>query len=453
MPTELLQLIFKRLRWRDLARLTLTCRQFNEIISDNSELLKNVCLLYRFKETENAAETEHLQVTPSLNRRYTKVRISSCSDEGITRFQDIFEDYLENIRSISIGAFNNTFNFSTFIKLLQNCTNLKHLDISDMYNDFNDKFNERPSLRLDSLHICMTKSKVLKCFERTSVKFLRLDRCSEFSLLKSFLSNQHELKTLELIYFNAFNELVAENASYSLENLILDGCKITSDFAGFLANHRESLKKISIKGQVASSAIDSLRFLKGLALKLEISNGENDFTRGPEISINHSIVDLTISSNCEWDVDLSVLDEKLPKLKHLKLIAIRGFKPWKSFDQLESLALGRIIIEKQLLISRVKKLEFDCCSFRMIPPPFNFDRHSITDLRVHNCYFSAWSYQFLQHSKTQLNSLHLYNPIGTSEKEIAIRLKAFNDNKHKVKRLKFNHYYPASMKGNESLSQ
>lgn len=428
LPTECIIEIMKHLKWTEMGKLVQTCKQFNEIVSTNSKLLENVTFIYSRKITME------VQL-----RKYTKFQLEDCGNENLQEFKMNFFDNMRNIRELSIGAFNR-FNILNLIEILSNCQNLKVLIFNRCFTIYpnDEEFKSEFRLKLDSLTI-YDNFKILKYFENSSVKSLTIYRCCDNENLSKFLATQTELEELKLESFRDFYGFISKNCKFNLKSLTLESCTTSPELVDFLIAHQNSLENVKLKGVVSSTLINMLANLKKLNLKIDFGN----FINSEPIQVLSNVRSLEMSCKNQISnipIEFSTFDGKFPNMKKFRLVKFESFKPLSSFEHLESCSLESTTMKGPFNAPKLKNLKFYQCTFQMIRTPFNFNKNSIENLEVKNCYFAAWIYQFFQHQNTKLNSLVLYNKIGSYQKEIELRQKAVDENRYKVKDLKIIHF-------------
>lgn len=427
LPTECVIEIIQHLNWPEVNNLTQTCKKFNDVVSSNTKLLEKIC--YNF--SQRVSTLVFVQ-----SRKYTKFQFEDCLNENLQNFKIDFSDNLKNIRELTIGSFNR-FKISKLIEVLSTLQNLKNLNFQRCYvvypNEPEDAFTEELRLKLDSLTL-FGDYKILKHFKKSTVKSLKLYQGSDSESLKKFLATQTNLESLQLESFKDFSGLIDENFNFKLKNLTIESCTASPDFVEFLISQK-SLENVKLKGVISSTLINMLVNLNRINLNIDFGS----FIEFESINVLSNVKSLEISCKNQTSsspIEFSKFDGRFPNLRHFRLVKFQNFKPISSFDLLKSCSIEYTTMQRPLNIPQVKNLKFFHVTFQMIRTPFNFNKNSVENLEVKHCYFAAWIYQLFQHENTKLNSLVLFNKIGSYKKEVELRQKAVDENRHKVKKLK-----------------
>jgi hypothetical protein len=200
-----------------------------------------------------------------------------------------------------------------------------------------------------------------------------------------------------------------------------------------LQKHEKTLKVVTLRGLVTSNLINSMIGLKNLTLNIFFHM--TPYKVIDPLKVMTNVVSDLISCDHN-DVDYSNFDGKFPNAKKVRLIDFKSlFKPLVKFENCEDLTLEKCTMKTPIAIPNVKKLRFSHVTFQMIRNPFDFKEQSIEDIRVENCFFFAWFYQFLDVETTRLKFARLNQCRKDIKKDVIER------NLHKIGRIRIYHYF------------
>lgn len=242
LPKELLIEIFNNLASKELSKLSLVCKKFNEIVNNSTSLLK------KFRLNLDPRKNANKEWIGSRN--YCRVILKDSSRNALNVVRQISENLIE--LRIMYGKMH----LRSLTRILAKTKRLKVLSIIKL--DFKSyALNEKlPKLKLNSLNYNGNKI-LFNVLMESSVRNLSIFSVTnthiEIETLKKFLKVQKELETLELTSFNEEFKLFQNESlnfvDFRLKKMALDNFKEfeTKNFLKFLKNHEISLKELSLK--------------------------------------------------------------------------------------------------------------------------------------------------------------------------------------------------------------
>lgn len=244
-PEEILVNIFKSLSFKDLLRLSSTCKKFLQVTSSSN-------IVDKFKL--------HLKDKKILSglRKYHNVDVDApCVDF----FPPFFIKIGNSITDLNLGVEEGKFEATSILKIIKKCPSLKNLKIHTS-NDSVDNFEELPGLSLNSFSF-IGPFGLFGCFKKFQTKHLSIELREEKNSehrahFIDFLVNQNDLKTLDLegsLHLDQFtdNQQLLE-VKFRLEKLSLHGRKcfgktlaeVPQVLRNFVLLHRDSLKELQL---------------------------------------------------------------------------------------------------------------------------------------------------------------------------------------------------------------
>lgn len=294
-PIELWEIIFKNLSCQQILNLSLSCKQFKDIVEHSSEAMNKICLLL------NPTNIEEFTLKLS-QRQYKNIIVEAFTDSSslTTYLQD-----QDNIRSVRFSNCSMTLNdIAQIFDAIS--SRIETLSFSNVEVQENSK--RKPTSKL---MINLRKLHMLNCIDNTwldvlsiiSSEILELAICStcaindcELKKLEKFLLFQGNLSSLCLVGDCVAKLMKTEKAlrvtKFSLECLWLEFDKMCEDNELIcVINQHQRLKTLSLSrieiGDALIDKISRLERLKTLRLSHCLVKSNQNFSRNLKLTELH----------------------------------------------------------------------------------------------------------------------------------------------------------------------
>ncbi|XP_070498871.1 uncharacterized protein [Chironomus tepperi] len=402
-PKEILEKIFEYSHIRDLLNLTLTCKKFNDIISNNKGLLKR----FEVKIKRNV-ENE----TPwTGTRKYSRLLMTRKHPEipKIIETNNITELVLVTCRIDGIDL----------KKILLTCKKLVKLYITNAFCYYNDEcFNEpMPRLMLNELR-CTSNRTILNILAQCHTKMyenacMRIHH-GELDAFRNFLKNQKHLEDLQFYSFKEeceiFNHDTLNVVDFRLKELRVNGFGNYSidNFRLFLGNHRESLVHFEI-GQKSRDDSDVPKQVEVVNCITDFRNLKSLFLRRISFSFEPllHVEKLKLLGYNLHGADQN-WSEKFPNVNHLILSRCTSLKEVEKLTKLETLELEQMEKFQDLDIPpTLKHLRLFYTTVNGTYS-YDFENGQLETLKVEHCVMAEWLVDFLSKLKKKLKLLKVF---------------------------------------------
>jgi hypothetical protein len=379
--TEILVEIFNNLSTKDLLELTLVCKKFNKIISNEEKLQEKLKIFIQIDPSRSFSGTRN-------NQTFACGYISELTTEQIDLILNDNGKFVKKFRT----EYYCSGNICNILKILHKLPNLKIFEtLSSDENADAIKGEILPKLNLE--HIKTNDRSLLALFMNSQVEKLEIfshhityDNGGDPKIFRKFLRTQKNLKHLiYTAYYDIkkdFDDEILNKVSFQLETLEIrsEMFKNYKKFIKFLLTQTESLKSLTFDCEVHDQYFPAIAKLKKLKeFKISLRN------------VNLKTFDCPLMVEC---LDLSgagnfpiEITTKCPKLNSLN---IRGFDwtPKIAFEHLENLKLANILINFNIveIFPNLKSLRFEYITQPLSVPTTlkNLEVLSLYDCQVIN---------------------------------------------------------------------
>lgn len=394
LPKELLHVLFTYLRPSDLFSLSLTCKTFNEIISNSTKLLEDFELQFNCRNANNEwiGSRKYIRCfidgPVGVNYFYILKKIGNDLEDLVINCDDMRVDILKQI-----------------LLMAENVKNLTVYNASDISEPEDYGY---PFVKYNLKHFYFQGDiNVFKLFIECDSECLDVRRTDDddyrdVSGLKTFLKNQKHLINLKMEAFNSrcslFSDEMLTSVDFKLKTLKL---KYFNDggfnFWEFLEHHKDTLELLEA-WTVDHEIISTFRRFKNLKT-IKLCSMCSDF------SPLYSIENLYLKDvNGNWS-------EKFPNTKNLVISQnVFEIKQVESLKKLENLKISNSSIPI-LIIPKVKHLTLNSITLEE-SKPFEYENGcAIEELKIIKCKNLEWLIDFLIHKTFNLKSLVILKSI------------------------------------------
>jgi hypothetical protein len=381
LPQDILIDIFALLPRQDLISLTKTCKYFNESISENSNLCKNL-------ELHFVPENSVLEWTG--RRRYTRAYIEALAAR---HFMTIFENFGANLREIQVICMKTE--AAVLKKILMSCRNVVKLVLKDNNVRYNlDDFDEPlPRLQLQTFHyrnFFSYTSQIFKLFKRCTVKDLivvgHTGSCDD---LKDFMKTQEKLEIFSLQDIQEKSSIFCDenffsSSKFRLKKLALDKVKIDDGLKNFMDIYVERLAHLELNEIDQKILKITPKFTKIQKLKIfEMKFREPT----PMPQVTHLTIGYDVTGM--WAANFT-------NIRTLKITWIRFQSDLVQIEQLKHLETLHVdfCCLPELNIPSVKSLRLTDVGYAGVRP-FRIDNNGIEELFIDHCTSCEWLVEYL----------------------------------------------------------
>lgn len=406
-PDEILIEIFNFFEFPEILNLTLVCRKFNNLISNNKKLMKKLSIIIS-KQRDDCNEWNG-------TRKYSDLIINKIHKE----IPKIIEAIRNDLKYLRIS--NVTIDAKELKKILLNCPTLSKLGLANIKLNNDDEYFDEPMPRLvfDSLS-CGYNCKVLKmlmyCQTKSYVSCRTNSDSGEIELLRSFLKLQTMLEKIHFVRFThdakIFNDETLNEVKFRLKCLKI--CKIhefeIENFLKFLKNHQSSLQHIEIRKMIGTILENEFYLTEILDCVANFTNLKSLYLyQNPLPSIRMPYVERLEISLMFYGESSINLPSMFPNVNDLTINS-QKVNEIPKFTKLETLTLsnftGNDEIDEVLIPSTVKKFSVNTV-FPKKSTPFIFGDHQIENFEAEYLVNSDWIGDFLRNLKNKLKYLKI----------------------------------------------
>ncbi|KAG5667120.1 hypothetical protein PVAND_015119 [Polypedilum vanderplanki] len=386
--------IFKNLSLFDLKNLTLTCKKFNQIISQSTEL----CSKYRVCIAGDMKQLDWLN-----NRKYTNFKLQYIFvQHNIFYVSRALRKYGPNVKNLVIQ--DSSITTEDLRDLLQLMPNVKKLQLCEIYlRTYREKIIK--SSQLEYIE-CIGLPIYLNLFDEcTKLNGLSLTGNDEITWpiahYEEFLLRQKNLKRLKISKIETFSLIfsrqnLSENAKFRLTHFGIEEIKFSENnfenFLRFLKLHRETLEFVELSEIEIDETFEILKnlreFPKLKTLRIFQERKIVNFNSA-DFEPLENIQNLLIESK-----KVKNISKIFPNLSNLVIkkgkIHSKDLEKLKNLEKLTFINCQGI---KKFQNPTVKNLTFILCSF------YCFSIKDIEKLSIKSCKNVDWLLKFLQNSK------------------------------------------------------
>ncbi|KAL7045258.1 hypothetical protein ACKWTF_002181 [Chironomus riparius] len=426
LPKNILEQIFCKLSIQDLINISLVCKKFNKIINNSSLILNKFEILISDYEIRKWIGS----------RKYQKIYIEDCREDRLIEHGNVFKSIHDSVNEVAIRNLYETDldNFILFIDQFENLTKLSIFSLN-LYEECGPKFNKECQginfKFLKYLTFCQSDVSLLKLFMNSQLSFFKIsDDFGDRRILKNFLVEQKELKTLELSYYeqpsDIFNNEEILNVKFKLKKLIIDEEKIEESafvtLQKFLTIHADTLEFFEVYEE-NYTIISYLKDFVNLKTLRIFGGSENIQINLPQMmNIEHLILDSKVDHY--W----SIFPNLISLITNSRSIDFKNIDKLQKLQNFEATGFCDIPIFNNRNIKSMKLVD---CSFQNVRK-FNFDNNKLEALVIENCFYVDWLEDFLLHKDQKLKVLKIYYKQNKQDKLTQELINAVNIVKNKI---------------------